>query len=92
MASLGWPADTTGDWESLRAVPGGRRERGMKIAMQESASVRRIEPPMEFPALANCTVADAHAYRDAQRPSPGSELTLRQIAGDWLSPEGSWTW
>src|SRR5882672_11129412 len=71
-ASLGWPAVTPDEWESVRENFLGGLQRALKIA-EESARVRRVDPPIEFPPLANYTIARRHhAYRDPQCPSPGS--------------------
>src|SRR5688572_18497131 len=58
-ASLGWPATTAGEWESVceRFVEG--LDQAVVIASDESSYVRRVDPPIEFPPLANYTVADA---------------------------------
>jgi uncharacterized damage-inducible protein DinB len=92
-ASLGWPAATGDEWESLRKRLLEGLEQARKIAVQESASVRRIDPPIEFPALANYTLADAITHVAMHNAHHlGQIITLRQIAGAWPPPEGSWTW
>jgi len=92
-ASLGWPAATGDEWEALRKGFLEGLEQARKIAGQESASVRRVDPPIEFPALANYTLADAITHVAMHNAHHlGQIITLRQIAGGWPPPEGSWTW
>jgi len=92
-ASLGWPAATAGEWESVRERFLEGLESALKIAVQESVSVRRIDPPIDFPALANYTLADAITHVAIHNAHHlGQIITLRQIVGAWPPPEGSWTW
>jgi len=92
-ASLGWPAATAGDWEPVREGFLEGLQRALKIAVEESAGVRRIDPTIEFPPLANYTIADAITHIAIHNAHHlGQIITLRQIMGAWPPPEGSWTW
>ena len=92
-ASLGWPGATADEWESLRERLFQGLERALKIAAHESAGTRRVDPPIEFPPLANYTHADAMTHVAIHNAHHlGQIITLRQIAGAWPPPEGSWTW
>jgi uncharacterized damage-inducible protein DinB len=92
-ASLGWPAATADEWELWRERFLAGLERAVEIAAGESASVRRVDPPIEFPPLANYTIADAITHLAVHNAHHlGQIVTLRQILGAWPPPEGSWTW
>ena len=92
-ASLGWPAATAGEWELWRKRFLAGLERAVEIAAGESASVRRVDPPIEFPPLASYTIADAITHLAIHNAHHlGQIVTLRQILGAWPPPEGSWTW
>jgi uncharacterized damage-inducible protein DinB len=68
-------------------------ERALKLVLEESSHVRRVDPAIEHPPFANYTIADAveHvAIHNAHHM--GQIVTLRQIMGVWPPPEGSWTW
>ena len=92
-AALGWPEATANEWEPLRERFLEGLQRARNIAVEESASVRRVDPPIEFPALANYTIADAITHVAIHNAHHlGQVITLRQILGAWPPPEGSWTW
>ena len=92
-ASLGWPSATPDEWETVREAFLGGLKRALKIALEESASVRRVDPPIEFSPLANYTIADAITHIAIHNSHHlGQIITLRQIMGAWPPPEGSWTW
>lgn len=92
-ASVGWPSTTAGGWESLRHEFVAGLDRAVGIAADESACIRRVEPPIEFQPLANYTIADAIVHLALHNAHHlGQIVTLRQILGAWPPPEGSWTW
>jgi len=92
-ASLGWHLATPDEWETVREAFLGGLKRALKIALEESASVRRVDPPIEFSPLANYTIADAITHIAIHNSHHlGQIITLRQIMGAWPPPEGSWTW
>jgi len=92
-ASLGWPAATADEWEPLRGLFLNGLERALKVAEDQAAAARRIDPPIEFPPLANYTAADAITHIAIHNAHHlGQIITLRQIMGAWPPPEGSYTW
>ena len=92
-AETGWPAAGPGDWDALRGQFLEGLERAAEITGQESDGGRRVDPPIEFPPLANYTVSDAIAHIALHNAHHlGQIITLRQLAGAWPPPEGSWTW
>lgn len=92
-AAEGWPAPQPQEWNSLVA----RYIFGYRAADQVACDPARhqvpLDPPIEFPPLAEYTVADALIHI-AQHNSHhmGQIVTLRQIAGSWPPPSGSMTW
>ena len=92
-ASLGWPAATADEWQSICERFFEGLQKAVKIASDESFPGRRIDPPIEFPLLANYTVADAITHIAIHNAHHlGQIITLRQIMGAWPPPEGSYTW
>jgi uncharacterized damage-inducible protein DinB len=92
-ASLGWPAATASEWATVRERFLEGLNRALKTAVQESAGVRRVDPPIEMPPLANYTIADAITHIAIHNAHHlGQIVTLRQIMGAWPPPQGSWTW
>lgn len=92
-ASLGWPTITADEWESTRDRFLQDLDRALKIASDESMSARPIDPPIEFPPLANYTLADAITHIAIHNAHHlGQIITLRQILRAWPPPAGSWTW
>ena len=92
-ASLGWPAVSAGDWESVRQQFLDGLERALKAGEDESALTRRIDPSIEFAPLANYTISDAITHIAIHNAHHlGQIITLRQIMGAWPPPDGSYTW
>lgn len=92
-ASTGWPAVTAADWDALHAQFLAGLERGVAIGSAPDAVTRKIEPPIEFPPLAEYTVTDAIVHIAMHNAHHlGQIVTLRQLAGNWPPPAGSWTW
>jgi uncharacterized damage-inducible protein DinB len=92
-AVLGWPAAGADDWEPLceRFVEG--LERALKIGMDAAACARCVDPPIEFPPLANYTVGDAITHIAIHNAHHlGQIIILRQMLGAWPPPAGSYTW
>jgi uncharacterized damage-inducible protein DinB len=92
-ASLGWPAVNADEWEPVyeRFVAG--LERALEIALDKESLVRRVDPPIEFPPLANYTVGDAITHIAVHNAHHlGQIITLRQILGAWPPPGGGYTW
>ena len=92
-ASLGWPAAGAEDWERLKGCFSANLERGVKVAGDAATSARRVDPPIEFPELANYTIGDAIAHMALHNAHHlGQIVTLRQIQATWPPPFGSYTW
>jgi uncharacterized damage-inducible protein DinB len=92
-ASLGWPAADSKEWDSVRKKFLDGLEQAVEIALDGEACARRVDPPIEFPALSNYTVADAITHVAIHNSHHlGQIITLRQILGAWPPPEGSYTW
>jgi uncharacterized damage-inducible protein DinB len=67
--------------------------RALLVALDQEAGVRRLDPPIEFPPLANYTVADAVTHIAMHNAHHlGQIITLRRILGAWPPPGGSYTW
>jgi uncharacterized damage-inducible protein DinB len=73
-----------------------RFNEGLELLVQlaEEGNIdRAIEPAIEFPPLANYTVHDALVHAASHNSHHlGQIVTIRQIAGIWPPPNGSWTW
>jgi uncharacterized damage-inducible protein DinB len=52
-----------------------------------------VTPPIEFPPLTHYTIADALTHVATHNAHHlGQVILLRQLAGTWPPPAGSWTW
>jgi uncharacterized damage-inducible protein DinB len=92
-AVLGWPAAGEGEWNRLRDEFVNGLHRAVALAETPDERVRRVEPAIEFPPLAEYTVADALTHLAMHNAHHlGQVVTLRQMLGAWPPPEGSWTW
>ena len=92
-AADGWPAAGETDWERLQAEFVNGLERGVALAESPQAQSQRVEPAIEFPPLAEYTVADAVMHVALHNAHHlGQIVTLRQLLRAWPPPEGSWTW
>jgi uncharacterized damage-inducible protein DinB len=92
-AAQGWPAADAAAWERLRVEFVQGLERAVALAETPQAQSQRVEPPIEFPPLAEYTVADAVTHVALHNAHHlGQIVTLRQMLGVWPPPEGSWTW
>lgn len=89
-AAAGWPAVAPGSWPELHAGFAAGLQRA--VAQADRAD-RLVLPPIDFPPLAEYSVGDAIRHI-AQHNSHhiGQVVVLRQIAGLWPPPAGSWTW
>jgi uncharacterized damage-inducible protein DinB len=91
-AALGWIAPETGNWEAVRSgfLDGLDRLVALGAAGDHQ---RRIDPPIEFPPLAQYTVGDVLVHVAAHNAHHlGQVVLLRQLLGAWPPPSGSWTW
>lgn len=92
-AATGWPAASAADWESLRSRFLADAERLVAMTSDPTARMRRLEPPIESPPLAEYTVGDAAVHVAVHNAHHlGQIVTLRQMLGAWPPPQGSWTW
>jgi uncharacterized damage-inducible protein DinB len=87
-AADGWPAANAADWEPLRE----QFLAGLQTALELPAD-GRLQPPIEFPPLANYTIADAMTHLAQHNAHHlGQIVILRQALGAWPPPGGSFTW
>lgn len=87
-AADGWPSATAADWERLRAHFLSDLERAVNLPGNGP-----ITPPIEFPPIANYTIADALVHIGQHNAHHlGQIVTLRQALGFWPPPQGSYTW
>jgi uncharacterized damage-inducible protein DinB len=92
-ASLGWPAADAADWDQLRREFLDGLDRAVALAETSAAQSELVAPAIEFPPLAEYTVADAMTHVAMHNAHHlGQIVTLRQLLGAWPPPEGSWTW
>ena len=92
-AALGWPSVDAGDWTAASEKFLTGLEQALEIALDASAAVRPIDPPIEFPPLANYKVSDAITHIAVHNAHHlGQIITLRQMMGAWPPPGGSYTW
>jgi uncharacterized damage-inducible protein DinB len=76
------------DWEPLRA----RFLEGLERALL-LPTAGRVEPPIEIPFLADCTIPEAVAHIAVHNAHHlGQIVILRQAFGTWPPPAGSFTW
>lgn len=87
-AAQGWPEAGAADWESLR----GEFVAGLRRAL-ELPDDGRLNPPIEFPPIADYTIADALTHLAQHNAHHlGQIVILRQAIGAWPPPDGSFTW
>jgi uncharacterized damage-inducible protein DinB len=87
-AAVGWPAAAAADWEPLRE----QFLAGLRRAVFLPAE-GRVNPPIEFPAMAGYTIPDAMTHLAQHNARHlGQLVMLRQALGVWPPPEGSLTW
>lgn len=87
-AEVGWPAAGAEDWPSLRAEFLNGLQRALELPEQG-----RVDPPIEFPPLAEYTIDDAITHMAQHNAHHlGQIVILRQILNRWPPPDGSYTW
>ena len=90
-AAAGWPAVAPGSWSDVRARFLNRLQQ--LAALADGDVTRPVTPPIEFPPLAHYTIADALTHVATHNAHHlGQVILLRQLAGTWPPPAGSWTW
>ena len=92
-AAAGWPAVAPGSWPELHRQFLSTLERAAALGDDPARLTSPIDPPIEFPPLANYTIGDALAHvANHTAHHLGQVIILRQIIGLWPPPSGSWTW
>ncbi|MGJ5816733.1 DinB family protein [Paludibaculum fermentans] len=87
-AAEGWPAAAAGDWAPLRE----QLLEGLQRAL-ELPENGRVDPPIEFPPLAEYTIGDAITHIAQHNAHHlGQIVILRQMLNLWPPPDGSYTW
>ena len=91
-AANGWPAVVPGSWPDLHREFLNTLERAVAIGESQRPE-SPLDPPIDFPPLANYTVRDALVHiANHTSHHLGQVITLRQVLGLWPPPSGSWTW
>ncbi len=91
-AAAGWPSPSPGDWDALqrRFLDGLDRLVALGAAIDPA---RRLDPPIEFPPLAEITVGEVMVHVATHNAHHlGQIVLLRQMLGAWPPPSGSYTW
>jgi len=89
-AADGWPAADADDWDWVR---GSFLAGLVAVAELEGQGAQRVEPEIEFPAMAEYTIGNVIAHVAIHNAHHlGQVATLRQMQGTWPPPAGSWTW
>ncbi len=87
-ASLGWPAVAIGTWPEIHR----HFLEGLDLAAALDTT-SAIEPPFDFPPMSHYTAGDVVVHlANHNAHHLGQVLLLRQCAGLWPPPAGSWTW
>jgi uncharacterized damage-inducible protein DinB len=91
-AAIGWPAPAPGGWDAIRQRLIEGLDRLAGLGLPEHAA-RRLDPPIEFPPLADHTVGDVVVHVAIHNAHHvGQIVLLRQMLGAWPPPSGSYTW
>jgi len=92
-AAVGWPAAGASEWDAVRERFLDGIEQLSTLAETPDLIDQPIAPAIEFPALAHYRVRDALVHVATHNAHHlGQVVTLRQLAGHWPPPAGSWTW
>ena len=92
-AALGWPEVSSGRWPELRDQFVEGLNEAATLGDDTQRLEQRIDPPIEFPPLAEYTLGDALVHTAAHNAHHlGQIITLRQVMGKWPPSTGSWTW
>ena len=90
-AAHGWPAVTEGSWPHHRSR--FLQTLDQLAELSERDVTKLVTPPIEFPPLANYTIADALVHVATHNAHHiGQVIVIRQLMGGWPPPAGSWTW
>jgi uncharacterized damage-inducible protein DinB len=91
-AAVGWPAPEPGGWEGLRLRFLDDLERLAALGAAGDPG-RRVDPPIEFPPLADITVGELIVHVATHNAHHlGQVVLLRQMLGAWPPPAGRYTW
>jgi uncharacterized damage-inducible protein DinB len=92
-AAAGWPETSAKDWPDVHARFIDGLQRVAALGDPPSRLDAPIEPAIEFPPLARYTIRDAVVHVASHNAHHlGQVIVLRQLAGLWPPPSGSWTW
>lgn len=92
-AADGWPPVAEGEWPALNARFLAGLDAAVALAEDSVRLADPIDPPIEFPPMAEYTRHDALAHLAVHNAHHlGQIVTLRQLAGRWPPPAGPWTW
>ncbi len=92
-AAFGWPSVATGSWSAVHERFEQGFTRALRLADDEERTSQPIAPPLEFDFLKGYTTGDALAHLALHNAHHlGQIVVLRQQAGAWPPPAGSWTW
>ena len=90
-AADGWPRVAPRSWPELRSRFLERLHQ--LAALAEGDVTKPVTPAIEFPPLAHYTIDDALIHVATHNAHHlGQVIVLRQLAGTWPPPAGSWTW
>jgi uncharacterized damage-inducible protein DinB len=91
-AAIGWPAPAPRQWDHVRQQFLDGLDRLVAIGAAADQA-RRIDPPIEFPPLAEYTVGEVLIHVGAHNAHHlGQVVLLRQMLGAWPPPAGAYTW
>lgn len=92
-AADGWPPASAADWPALHEAFLRDLERAAALTGDTEALDRPLAPAIEFPPMAGYTRRDALTHLAMHNAHHlGQVVLLRQLAGAWPPPDGSWTW
>ena len=90
-AAAGWPAVADGSWPAVQSRFVDCLQK--LAALADEDVTRALSPAIEFPPLANYTIADVLVHVATHNSHHlGQVVVIRQILGAWPPPAGSWTW
>ena len=91
QAALGWPTVEPSAWPQLREQFLTGLEEASGLSTGEVT--RPLHPAIEFPPMAEYTLADALTHLAVHNAHHlGQVVLMRQVLGLWPPPSGSWTW
>jgi uncharacterized damage-inducible protein DinB len=92
-AAAGWPDVAPGTWPQWHAQFLAGLDRAAACAEPATRLDEAVAPAIEFPPLAQYTIRDALVHIASHNAHHlGQVIVLRQLAGQWPPPAGSWTW